>query len=317
MSALLDSSRTQLESLQKEYESYRKKTRLATVKLQQELETERQQDRTDQLKSRVTELEAAQETLTREKAESESKLQLTRQELEARTTAATQLEREVAERQETITSLKEEQARLQKAMEEASHEAKRRVREMEVKLSAMEASQVEKSAEPVAVSFEAPASEAVAVVAPCDYSVEDVLSERQSDVAKLDQTSESVQPDHSESDQSDHTKSDQLDRSTDSTQPDHSTQPTNASQDEARINSPIGTNALLKALQSDMEPVAPVNLPYKEIEDMRSEIVSLRARLVSTEKYTLTRIHSDVGTSPFSNWRMTRRTNTWKSWREI
>lgn len=33
MSALLDSSRTQLESLQKEYESYRKKTRLATVKL--------------------------------------------------------------------------------------------------------------------------------------------------------------------------------------------------------------------------------------------------------------------------------------------
>ena len=56
MSALLDSSRTQLESLQKEYESYRKKTRLATVKLQQELETERQQDRTDQLKSRVTEL---------------------------------------------------------------------------------------------------------------------------------------------------------------------------------------------------------------------------------------------------------------------
>lgn len=317
MSALLDSSRTQLESLQKEYESYRKKTRLATVKLQQELETERQQDRTDQLKSRVTELEAAQETLTREKAESENKLQLTRQELEARTTAATQLEREVAERQETITSLKEEQARLQKAMEEASHEAKRRVREMEAKLSAMEASQVEKSAEPVAVSFEAPASEAVAVVAPCDYSVEDVLSERQSDVAKLDQTSESVQPDHSESDQSDHTKSDQLDRSTDSTQPDHSTQPTNASQDEARINSPIGTNALLKALQSDMEPVAPVNLPYKEIEDMRSEIVSLRARLVSTEKYTLTRIHSAVGTSPFSSWRMTRRTNTWKSWREI
>lgn len=311
MSALLDSSRTQLESLQKEYESYRKKTRLATVKLQQELETERQQDRTDQLKSRVTELEAAQETLTREKAESENKLQLTRQELEARTTAATQLEREVAERQETITSLKEEQARLQKAMEEASHEAKRRVREMEAKLSAMEASQVEKSAEPVAVSVEAPASEAVAVVAPCDYSVEDVLSERQSDVAKLDQTSESVQPDHSESDQSDHTKSDQLDRSTDSTQP------TNASQDEARINSPIGTNALLKALQSDMEPVAPVNLPYKEIEDMRSEIVSLRARLVSTEKYTLTRIHSAVGTSPFSSWRMTRRTNTWKSWREI
>ena len=112
-------------------------------------------------------------------------------------------------------------------------------------------------------------------------------------------------------DQSDHTKSDQLDRSTDSTQP------TNASQDEARINSPIGTNALLKALQSDMEPVAPVNLPYKEIEDMRSEIVSLRARLVSTEKYTLTRIHSAVGTSPFSSWRMTRRTNTWKSWREI
>ena len=81
MSALLDSSRTQLESLQKEYESYRKKTRLATVKLQQELETERQQDRTDQLKSRVTELEAAQETLTREKAESENKLLLTSQEL--------------------------------------------------------------------------------------------------------------------------------------------------------------------------------------------------------------------------------------------
>ncbi|KNB43131.1 hypothetical protein JH06_3332 [Blastocystis sp. subtype 4] len=266
----LNVTQKELESLQSEYENYRKRTRIATVKLQQALASSQQSDTLKEFQQKVNELELKEQQLRSETQEKDIALSSLRGQLQKREEVIQELEESIHHLESSISEMETKTSTLEKEkkeLESVIQEVKGRLYKLEKQTEA--ASSV--TEERVSVQIGTDVEETVSGV---NTSPEQCL--------ELSESSEvSKQPIESEN-QLQTGEQAPVEEPVDSP----SMEPTNSlSAEPVRIDSQIATNSLLRVLQdATEESVGLLELPHKQLEAMREEVVSLRARLADAEK---------------------------------
>ena len=256
--------------MQSEYENYRKRTRIATVKLQQALASSQQSDTLKEFQQKVNELELKEQQLRSETQEKDIALSSLRGQLQKREEVIQELEESIHHLESSISEMETKTSTLEKEkkeLESVIQEVKGRLYKLENQTEA--ASSV--TEERVSVQIGTDVEETVSGV---NTSPEQCL--------ELSESSEvSKQPIESEN-QLQTGEQAPVEEPVDSP----SMEPTNSlSAEPVRIDSQIATNSLLRVLQdATEESVGLLELPHKQLEAMREEVVSLRARLADAEK---------------------------------
>ena len=248
IAADLEAVKAELTSSLQDFENYKKKTRLATIKLQQQLATasSSQDIKTSDLQAQVTACQQREKELTEE----------------------------IAQNQEMINGLHEElqmKNELMESMEKQTEAMRTVLREVENELDTLRVDK--KTVEMRVSSLESEKQammEAMEVLESQKREKEEMLKqlatspEEKKEMASMTTSPTSVGEEEEEEEEME--EKEQM-------------------PEEKPIMSEIGTNSLLRVLEdSNEETVGLFHLPHKEMEAMHEELVSLRASLANAEK---------------------------------
>lgn len=264
MAADLESLRNELSSSKIDFDNYKKRTRLATMKLQQQLASvsTSQDSKTAELQGQVEAFQKRENELTEEVKHSREMLTRMREDLEAKDLLLKSMEKQTGSMQTVMQVLGEERDHLRNEKELAE----KKVEDLEqAKQLIMQEMRNQRQA------YEEELKQSVVVTTPTTNEATPlseevsggIYEEKEEKMKEEEGLPEKVEV------EDEHEHDQKIEEDT-----------------QQPILSEIGANALLRALEnSNEETLGLLHLPHKEIELMREELVSLRARLVDAEKY--------------------------------
>lgn len=281
----LKAAEKELASLQSEYENYRKKTRIATVKLQQALASSQQSEVLKEFEQKVSELESKEQQLQGEVREKDITLSSLRNQLQKREEVIQERDESIHQLENRISEMEKKASTLENEKEELENEingVKDRLEELEKQTEAASITAKERVSVQVGTDADKGVSEMETSpeqnLEPCE-SLEvlkpQIESENQNQIGEQGSVEEPVNSPFVES------------VNTPTGDPASAPiEPTSSlGAESVRIDSQIATNSLLRVLQdATEESVGLLELPHKQLEAMREEVVSLRAQLADAEK---------------------------------